>query len=442
MRKKKNEIKCIDLFAGLGGIRLGLAQACELKNISLKTVFTSEIKPAAVKALLHNFPKENVQGDITSVDPAKIPDFDILLAGFPCQPFSYAGAGKGFADTRGTLFFNIEEILKQKKPAGFILENVEGLVKHDAIKGEPIGRTLKTILEKLEKLGYYTSWAVLNSVDFGVPQQRKRIYIVGNKHKKIELSDFKKSYKVPEEFFEYGKTTEQKGLAIKLLEKFSPENLIGKKIKDKRGGKDNIHSWDLAIKGEVTESQSLLLSTLLKVRRQKKWASEIGIDWMDGMPLTYAQISTIIKSKSLKKDLTELTKLGYLKLEYPKAKVPVKHEGKIMYYERKRDNSKEMGYNIVSGKLSFSINEIIHPQKPVRTLVASDMSRIYVYDIKSKGLRKLTRNECLRLSGYPTNYKCDFEVSDNEFYDLIGNTVCVPVIKSVAEKLLQSFTSM
>lgn len=439
MAKSKivKEIRCIDLFAGLGGIRLGLSIACEKMDIPCSTVFTSEIKAAALKALEKNFERHKISGDITKVNIKEIPDFDILLAGFPCQPFSYAGSGKGFADTRGTLFFNIEEILRQKSPYGFILENVEGLVKHDLVKGEKIGRTLNTILEKLNNLGYKTNWAVLNSVDFGVPQQRKRIYIVGTKDKMIDLSDFPKKYNVPEKFLESGLPIEQEGLALKLTKKFKPEALIGKKIKDKRGGKENIHSWDLEIKGPVSKEQSELLSSLLKVRRQKKWAAQIGIEWMDGMPLTYKQIKTFIQSKTLKEDLDYLTKIGYLRLEHPKAKVSVIDNGKVLYYKRIYDKTKEKGYNIVSGKLSFAINEIVHPKKPVRTLVASDLSRIYVYDILSKGLRKLTRNECLRLSGYPENYKWDFEVSDKDFYDLIGNTVCVPVIESIAERILQ-----
>ena len=112
-------------------------------------------------------------GDINLIEPTDIPDHDILLAGFPCQPFSIAGKGLGFADTRGTLFFNIEKILETKKPQAFLLENVKRLTTHDN------GQTFAVILEKLKNLGYTVYSKVFNSLDFGLPQKRERIYIVG-----------------------------------------------------------------------------------------------------------------------------------------------------------------------------------------------------------------------------------------------------------------------
>ena len=148
------------------------------------TMFTSEIKPYAVKVLQDNHPAETITGDITKVKTSEIPDFDILCAGFPCQAFSSAGKRQGFADTRGTMFFEIERILRDKKPQGFILENVEGLVNHDG------GKTLNVITERLESLGYKFDFRVLNSKYFGVPQERKRIYIVGSKNEKPNLDDF------------------------------------------------------------------------------------------------------------------------------------------------------------------------------------------------------------------------------------------------------------
>ena len=139
------KIKFIDLFSGIGGIRLGFESACSELKISCECVFTSEIKPAAIKIFEQNHSEEKIFGDITKISCEEIPDFDILLAGFPCQSFSSAGKRLGFDDTRGTLFFEIEKILSHKKPQGFILENVEGLVLHDK------GKTLKTILDKLGK---------------------------------------------------------------------------------------------------------------------------------------------------------------------------------------------------------------------------------------------------------------------------------------------------
>lgn len=158
--------KTIDLFAGIGGIRLGFAaHGC-------KNVFSSEWDSAAQLMYEANF-NEKPFGDINSIDPEDIPNHDILLAGFPCQPFSIAGKGLGFSDTRGTLFFNIEEIIKAKKPQAFLLENVKRLTTHDN------NQTFSVIIEKLENLGYTVYHRVLNSLNFGLPQKRERIYIVG-----------------------------------------------------------------------------------------------------------------------------------------------------------------------------------------------------------------------------------------------------------------------
>lgn len=158
--------KTIDLFAGIGGIRLGFeAQGC-------KNVFTSEWDKYARKMYEANF-GEIPLGDINEIRVEEIPDHDILLAGFPCQPFSIAGKGLGFADTRGTLFFNIEKIIEAKMPKAFLLENVKRLVSHDS------GQTFGVICEKLKKSGYTIYFKVLNSLEFGLPQKRERIYIVG-----------------------------------------------------------------------------------------------------------------------------------------------------------------------------------------------------------------------------------------------------------------------
>lgn len=124
-------IRFIDLFSGIGGIRKGFEQACTEIGINCKCVFSSEIKPYAVSVFKQNHPNEDIFGDITKIEAKEIPDFDFLLAGFPCQAFSAAGKRLGFEDTRGTLFFEVERIIKEKCPLGFVLENVEGLVNHD-----------------------------------------------------------------------------------------------------------------------------------------------------------------------------------------------------------------------------------------------------------------------------------------------------------------------
>ena len=159
----------IDLFAGIGGIRLAFEEA------GGKCVFSSEFDKDACNTYQANF-GEYPFGDITKIDAENIPDFDILLGGFPCQAFSIIGKKEGFAnETCGTLFFDIERILRVKKPKAFMLENVRNLTAHDN------GRTFKIIRKHLEALGYNVYAKVLNALDYGVPQKRERIIIVGFK---------------------------------------------------------------------------------------------------------------------------------------------------------------------------------------------------------------------------------------------------------------------
>lgn len=160
------KFRFIDLFAGIGGIRI------PFDKLNGTCVFSSEIDLYCQEAYEANF-GEKPYGDITKINPHEIPDHDILLGGFPCQAFSIIGQQKGFSDTRGTLFFNIEQILREKRPRAFLLENVKQLYTHDG------GRTFEIILNQLKSLNYNVFSTILNSLDFGVPQKRERTYIVG-----------------------------------------------------------------------------------------------------------------------------------------------------------------------------------------------------------------------------------------------------------------------
>ena len=171
-------VKFIDLFCGIGGIRLGM------ESQGFKCVMSSDINSECQRTYEENF-GEMPLGDITQIDAKDIPAHDILCAGFPCQPFSISGKQKGFEDTRGTLFFEICRIIVEKKPKVVFLENVKHLVHHDH------GKTLEVILNKLEDLGYTVNWKVLNGADFGVPQNRERIIIVGSLKGKFDFDSVK-----------------------------------------------------------------------------------------------------------------------------------------------------------------------------------------------------------------------------------------------------------
>lgn len=167
-------LKYMDLFCGIGGFRFAMEKAAKKLGVKTECVFSSDIDNFCQDSYEANF-GDRPKGDITKIEESTIPDADILFAGFPCQPFSIIGQMKGLSDTRGTLFFNIERIIKKKQPKIFILENVKQLAGHDK------GRTLRLILKKLRALDYTVHHSVLNALDFGLPQKRERVIIVGFK---------------------------------------------------------------------------------------------------------------------------------------------------------------------------------------------------------------------------------------------------------------------
>lgn len=305
--KKSNNFKIIDLFCGLGGLRLGF------EKYGCKTVFSSDIDKYSQEIYELNF-KEKPYGDINKINVKDIPNHDILLAGFPCQAFSIAGKGLGFADTRGTLFFNIEKILKEKKPKAFLLENVKRLKTHDN------GKTFEIIKKKLINLKYNIFYKVLNTLDFGLPQKRERTYIVGFKEKT--------SFQFPD---------------------------------------GNISFKNL---GEILEKnedvdKSYFLSNKVLMKRRKK--------------------------NNKKKNLN-------------------------LFNERK------IVHENIGGNLSA-----------LNYSCALRAGGSYNY-LAVDGIRRLTGREMLRLQGFPENYNIDLPYT--QIRKLAGNSVSIPVIEKIAEKML------
>lgn len=417
-------IKFIDLFAGTGGIRLGFERACKELGIKNECVFSAEIDPKACMSYELNF-GINPLSDVREV--SELPDFNFMLAGFPCQSFSYAGKRLGFGDTRGTLFFEVERLLKQHRPKGFILENVRGLTTHDN------GRTFETIKNSLKELGYSIDFFLLNSSNFGVPQNRVRIYIVGvlGSHLKMTLkSDVGASdshaYKNKGYQFSMFEESEIQPILIKDIlednvdekylcsEKFTSQlrkvvgnkfsKLDGYRLIDYRGGKA-VHSWELGLKGDCSTKEIEFMNLLLANRRRKEFGTH-----QDGKSLTIEQIKSFNKDSEIDKTIESLLTKGYISLN---------EEGK---------------YNPVCGNMSFEVFKFLDPNSISITLTASDTNRLGV--VQNNIPRKLTPRECARIQGYPDSY----QLIDNDLavYKQMGNAVSVPVVQAVAKDLLSN----
>lgn len=319
--------KFIDLFAGIGGFRLGMTAA------GFKGVFGADHNKHAALMYKENFGEEILR-DITAIEAKTIPDFDVMCAGFPCQPFSLAGGQLGFLDkTRGTLFFDLCRIIQEKQPNVVFLENVKNLATHDK------GNTLKVIIESLEKLGYTATYKVLNARDFGVPQSRERIIIVANR-KGIKF-DFDK---------------------VKQVKPKSMERFLDK----------DSSSFEILAPEEYT---------LLSLPERK------------------------------------LQKSGLIFAGY---------RNKEMRGKGVRANSENLSRAHKQPNRIYSA-EGTHP-----TLSSQETSGRY-FILHNDQVRKLTLNECYKFMGFPKNFKKIGSKSD--LYNRIGNSICVPMVKAVAQQI-------
>lgn len=323
-------LKSIDLFAGIGGIRLGFEQAF---GNELETVFVSEWDKYAQQTYRANFnDKFDIAGDITKISECDIPDFDICLAGFPCQAFSLAGQRKGFKDdykgmSRGTLFFDVARICEKKQPKVIFCENVKGLTIHDK------GRTFNIITNTLKEIGYTPFEKVLNSRDFGVPQNRERIYIVA----------FKKDIAPPDFIFP------------------TPTDST-KRIKH-------------ILEGPVPSKYYLSECYMQTLRNHKE-----------------------------------------------------RHAAKGHGFGYEIRDWDDVAGAIVCGGMGRERNLIIDKRQTNLTPTTHIKG-----EINKEGIRKMTPREWARLQGFPDNYK--LVLADVHLYKQFGNSVTVPVIKAIAEKI-------
>lgn len=323
-------LKSIDLFAGIGGIRLGFDNAF---GSDIETVFVSEWDENAQKTYNSNFNFGMISGDITKINEEDIPPFDICLAGFPCQAFSLAGQRKGFGDdykgmSRGTLFFDVARICQKHKPKVIFCENVKGLTIHDR------GRTFDIIKGTIEELGYKVHESILNSKDFGVPQNRERIYLVAFRND------------IDSSLFQFPNPTDST-----------------KKIKD------------ILEKTPVSAKYYLSETYVETLRRHKE-----------------------------------------------------RHKNKGNGFGYEIRNWEDTAGAIVCGGMGRERNLIIDKRQTDLTPVTHIRG-----SINTEGIRKMTPREWARLQGFPDSYK--LELADVHLYKQLGNSVTVPVIQAIAEKI-------
>lgn len=401
-------------------MRLAFESAAHSLNLETECVLSSEINPDAQLVYQTNF-GDRPLGDIRLID--QLPEHDILLAGFPCQSFSYAGKKAGFGDTRGTLFFEIARLIDTFKPQAFIFENVRGLVSHDS------GQTLETIKGEMSDRGYSFDYFVLNSSNFSLPQNRVRVYLVGvlNASPQFRLvSDLgpKDSHSSNHQqlslFYPLSKPVTVADIlednpdpkydcspefvkALKQIVNQDLNRLHGMRLIDYRGG-NSIHSWELGLRGECSLDEIELMNLFILKRRNKEFGHH-----QDGKLLTKEQIATFFAHPNLDAILDSLVTKKYLQ----------------------RNNQL---YKPVSGNFSFEVYKFLDPAKISVTVVASDANRLGVYH--NHRVRRITPRETARLQGFPDSFS--LHSNDDKAYHQIGNSVSVNVVKAVADEVIQN----
>ena len=419
-----SKIHFIDLFSGIGGMRLAFEQAASSFKLETECILSSEINKDAQSVYQTNF-AHNSLGDVRQLE--QLPEHDFLLAGFPCQSFSYAGKKAGFGDTRGTLFFEIMRLMDTNKPKAFIFENVRGLLTNDA------GKTIETIKHEIKKRGYSFNLFLLNSANFNLPQNRIRVYIVGileatPKFNLVSDSGFKDSHSYNPQQLSLFSDNKQLVTVADILED-APEakydcsskfvaalkrilendlsRLHGIRLIDYRGG-NSLHSWELGLRGDCSKDEIALMNLFILKRRNKSFGSE-----QDGKLLTKEQIATFYNRPELDMLLTSLVSKNYLQLVEDK-------------------------YKPVAGNFSFEVYKFLDPTKIAITLVASDANRLGVYH--NNRIRRITPREAARLQGFPDSFQ--LHPNDDKAYYQLGNSVSINVVKAVAEEVIGNTLSL
>ncbi len=415
------EIRFIDLFSGIGGFRLGLERAGEIckhtelwvgdkerrfeqhtesggrgegrPSLGYRCVWSCDNNKYANQVYTKRFGEaDHYSGDIRGVDPRTIPDFDLLCAGFPCQSFSVAGKGKGFQDTRGSLFFEISRITEAKRPQMLLLENVKGLLSNDR------GQTFKTILQELGRIGYWAEWQVFNSKHHGVPQNRERVFIIGHSRNGSTRPVFP--------------ITESDGLPVKEPRKW-----------------EGITSPLDASYHKGTRRQRTFIASRIPL----KFLGRNEKNWVKDEAYTVDSVNTggvMLSNKS-----------RYTGKYDGSIRSPIKKDG-ISWCLNKTPDA---GVIIADRTRSYAgKGRNLESPKPFTNALSSVSKDNYL--LKNAKIRRLTPTECERLQGFPDNWTEwgidengeKVKISDTQRYRALGNAVTTSVITFLGHKIMEA----
>tara|TARA_R110002012_G_scaffold7104_3_gene33552 strand:- start:1897 stop:3114 length:1218 start_codon:yes stop_codon:yes gene_type:complete len=403
--------RVFSMFSGVGGFEMGLLTSGK----QVRLVGYSEIDKYAIQIFESKYKGIKNYGSATDIDETKLPDFDLLVGGFPCQAFSVAGKRGGFDDTRGTLFFDVARILRHKKPKHFILENVKGLLSHDS------GRTFQTILKVLADIGYLVQWEVCNSKNFGVPQNRERVYLVGH----LRGQSRPKVFPIRKVGSENNQNNHPKEITKDLPQAY--------RVYDTNGVSTTLRAVGGGVGAKTGLYQVGMIARNGKVIH-KDTATCLDANYFKGFDNMGQRTGVEIRAC--------LTPDRHNKRQNGRR---FKDDGEPMFTLTSQDKHGVMiteatskGYAVA--KEGDSINLSVPNSKTRRGRVGKQIAQtldtgVQQYTLRSSRIRRLTPTECERLQGFPDGWTEG--VSDTQRYKCLGNAVTTNVVSEIAKRLLK-----
>ena len=403
--------RVFSMFSGVGGFEMGLLTSGK----QVRLVGYSEIDKYAIQIFESKYKGIKNYGSATDIDEIKLPDFDLLVGGFPCQAFSVAGKRGGFDDTRGTLFFDVARILRHKKPKHFILENVKGLLSHDS------GRTFQTILKVLADIGYLVQWEVCNSKNFGVPQNRERVYLVGH----LRGQSRPKVFPIRKVGSENNQNNHPKEITKDLPQAY--------RVYDTNGVSTTLRAVGGGVGAKTGLYQVGMIARNGKVIH-KDTATCLDANYFKGFDNMGQRTGVEIRAC--------LTPDRHNKRQNGRR---FKDDGEPMFTLTSQDKHGVMiteatskGYAVA--KEGDSINLSVPNSKTRRGRVGKQIAQtldtgVQQYTLRSSRIRRLTPTECERLQGFPDGWTEG--VSDTQRYKCLGNAVTTNVVSEIAKRLLK-----